>query len=297
MEGTGETEETGAVAEEGVAQRASNEVGGVGGNVSSLVVTMEGEVESEQVVEALVGLAALSEELSEVVGPVLSGVELLFANLLDLIRAEDQCCETGDLGEEGNAVIKSRLPVARLVKTVGISFGELGFGVQSRNCNGQLGHWVHPLGEGLDEVKNVLGDVRFLCQFAGKSPDLRGCRNLSGEEEPEHRFREHLSSRSALWQFLLAILDGFAVETDALVGVQHRALPDHSLQASHASNGAGNGHLANDVFTMLLDLLEQFPLCRNSILESSLEVRFCGRVVPRRGGKRPRRSLYWENVC
>lgn len=271
MEGAGETEETGAVAEVGVGKGAADQVGGVGGDVASLVVSVESEVEAEEIVEALVLLASLAEELGEVVRPILRTVELLGANLVDFVRAEDQCGDTGDLCEQRDAVVESWLPVIGLVDTVGVGPGKFGLGVQCRYGNGQLGHWVHILREGLDKVQDVFWEVGFLGQFAREGPDLGGGGDLAGEEQPEHGFWQHLGSRGSLGELLLAVLDGLAVEADTLIGIQDGAFPHHGLEASHSSEGAGDCDIANYIITTGLDLLEKFPLGWDGFLERSLQ--------------------------
>jgi hypothetical protein len=61
VEGTSETKETGAVAQEGIAESATNQVGSVGGHVTTFVVTVQSQVQTQQIVEILVLLAALAE--------------------------------------------------------------------------------------------------------------------------------------------------------------------------------------------------------------------------------------------
>src|SRR5699024_10293345 len=65
----GQTQQTGAVAEVRVAESAANQVGGVGRDIATLVVTVQSKVQSQQVVEVLVLLTTLAEQLGKVVGP------------------------------------------------------------------------------------------------------------------------------------------------------------------------------------------------------------------------------------
>lgn len=242
------------------------------GDVAALVVAVESEVEAQDVVEALVLFAAFAEEDGEIVGPVLGAVEFLFADGVDFVGAEDEGGDAGDLGEEGDAVVEGGLPVVGLVHALGVLFGEGGFGVECGHGHGELGHGVHVAGEGFDHGQDVLGQVRFFSQFARERPDLRGGGHLARQEQPEHGFGEHLGARSTLGQFLLAVLDGAAVEADALVGVEDGALPDHGLEASHAANSAGDGDIANLLFAVFLQLLEEGALGGDDLLQDALEL-------------------------
>lgn len=280
MEGASKTKKTSAVAEERIAESRTNKVSGVGRDVSSLVVTVKSEVEAEDVVEAFVLLAALAKQVSEVVCPVHAGIELLSTNGINLIGAEDQGSDTWNLGKESNAVVECWLPVIGLANAVGISLGELGLSVQGSNSDRQLGHWMHILGEGLDEVEDVLWEVRLLGQLARKGADLGGRGDLAGQKKPEHSLWQHLSASGALGELLLAVLDGLAMEADTLVGVENGALPDHGLEASHTANGVANGDLADVLVGTGLDLLEKLSLGWNGILEDGLQVWFSGGIGP-----------------
>jgi hypothetical protein len=135
MQGASETQETGTVAQEGIAESAANQVGSVGGYVTTLVITVQSQVQTEQVVEVLVLLAALAEQLGEVVRPILGEIQLLGAHGINLVGTENQSSDAGDLCQKRNAVVKGRLPVLGLVQTLLIGLGELGLGVERGNRN------------------------------------------------------------------------------------------------------------------------------------------------------------------
>ena len=272
VERAGKTEKTSAVAEEGVAESAANKVGGVGGDVAALVVTVESEVETEEIVEISVLLAALAEQLSKVVRPILGRVELLGADGVDLVGTEDESSNTGDFGKEGDAVVEDWLPVVGLVETLLVGAGELGLSVESSHDNGQLGHRVHILGEGLHELEDVLGEVGLLGKLLGKNTDLLSRGNFAGEEKPEHGLWEHLSAGGTLGKLLLAVLDGSAMKSDSLVGVKDGALPDHRLEASHSTNSVGDSDIADNLISVLLELLQESPLLGDNLLEHALEL-------------------------
>ena len=121
MEGTGETVERGGKGQEGVGEGGSDQVSSVGRDVSTLVVRVDGNVQSHQLDELLV--VAKAEQGSEVGRVVLVGVngrELAVA--VDV--SEDSSGNVGELGNEVHRVVKGGLPVVSLVDTVGVGLGE-----------------------------------------------------------------------------------------------------------------------------------------------------------------------------
>lgn len=272
VERAGKTKETGRVTEEGVAEGAADEVGSVGGNVAALVVSVKSEVETEEVMEVTVLGATLAEELGEVVRPILGRVELLSADDVDFVRAENEGRDTGDLCEKGDGIVECGLPVVSLVDALFVELGKFRLGVESGGNNRDLGHRVHVAGERLDQVEDVVREVRFLSQLARKGTDLAGRRHLAGQKQPKHGLREHLSASGALGQLLLAVLDGLAVEANALICVENRALPEHALEATHATNDAGNLDIADNLIALLLHLSQQLALGRDDGLEGGFKV-------------------------
>lgn len=279
VEGAGETLETGAVAKKGVAQCATNQVGGMGRNVTAFVVTVEGEVETEEVLEVLVLLAALAEHGGEVVGPILLEVDLggkstatLVGVLVDLGR------DSGQFGEKRDAVVKGRLPVIGLVEALLVRLGKLGCVVQGGNSNGKLGHWVEVLGEVVKQLGDKVWELALLGELTRELAGLVDRGHFASKQKPEHGLGKHLGAGLALGQLLLAVLDGAAVEANTLVGIEHGTLPYHGLEAAHTTNCVLNLDLANDLGAVGLDLLEQLALGRDHLLERCLEVGFGGRV-------------------
>lgn len=72
VEGSGKSVETSGEGEVGVREGRSDKVSGVGRDVSSLVVTVDNEVESHEVIE--ISLALESELAGEVGGPIEAGI-------------------------------------------------------------------------------------------------------------------------------------------------------------------------------------------------------------------------------
>ena len=287
-----QTQQTGTVAQERVAESTANQMGSVSRNIATLVVTVQGQVQAQQIVEVLVLGTALAQQLGKVVGPILGGIQLLCTNGINLVGTENKRRHTRNLSQQRNAVVKGRLPVLGLVETLLVSLGKLRLGVESGDRDRQLGHGVHGLRERLNQVQDVLGQVRLLSQFAGESADLRCRGDLAGQEEPEHGFGQHLCSRCALGKLLLAILDGLAVEADTLVGIQHRALPEHGLEATHSTNDVANLDLANGFIALSLHLLKQLALGGDNLLQGGLQVGLGGSI----GSGREQRPRGLESI-
>ena len=89
------------------------------------------------------------------------------------------------------------------------------------------------------EVVEHLSDVRWeassLVPLVGEGLGLLDGWHFTGDEEPEESFGERLAAFDGRWKELLAFRDSLASESDTLVSIKDRGLPDHSLDASHAT--------------------------------------------------------------
>lgn len=218
---SGKTLQTGAVAEEDIAESAANQVGGVGGDVASLMVTVEGEVEPQKILEVLVLLAALSKHSSEIVRPILLEVDLGRESTAALVGVlVDLGGNGGKLGQQRDGVVKGGLPIVGLVETLLVGLGEFGSVVQRRDGNGELGHRVQVCGEVVEHLVHECGKLSLFGELSRELANLVCGGDLAGQEKPEHGLGEHLCSRLSLGELLLAVLDGSSVEANALVRVE-----------------------------------------------------------------------------
>lgn len=280
MKRSGKTLETSTVRKERIAESAANKVSGVGRDVATLVVTVQSKVETEEILEVLVLLARLAEHSGIVVRPILLKVDLSRQSTAAAVSVLVDLGGNGrQLSQQGDTVVKGRLPVVGLVETLLVGLGELGLVVESRNSHGELGHGVQVLGEVVEHLGDELGDLSLLGQLAREDANLVGGRDLAGKEEPEHGLGKHLSASLALGEDLLAVLDGAAVETDTLVGIEDGTLPNHGLEATHTTEGVFDLDLANGLAAVSLDLLEKLTLSGNDLLEGSLQVRLGGGIA------------------
>lgn len=255
VERSSKTLETGRVGEERIGEGGSNEMCGVGRDIASLMITMEGEVETEEISESLI--LWLAEHDGEVLGPIEVAVDGWESTTWAVGLVVDLSGDSWELGEEGDGIFEDWLPVLGLVETVLVGLCEDGVVVESRDTggekhvrllslmgnngrnleggnlrNGELGHWVESLWEVLHHLFNEWWESSLVGELSRENADLLSGWDLTSKEEPEHGFWQHLGSGLSLWKNLLAILDGLSVETNTLFGVENGSLPEHSLDSS-----------------------------------------------------------------
>lgn len=148
--------------------------------------------------------------------------------------------------------------------------------------------------ERVHHLHHELGQRGVLGKGATEGANLAFGRDLAGEQQPEHAFGEHLLARLALREDGLALLDGSTVETDALVGVKDRTLPEHPFDAAaftgqillhcevvylvggskpHAADGVLDLDFAEGLLAVFgLELLEHFALLGDDGFQGFFEV-------------------------
>lgn len=128
---TSKTVQTSSQRQHWGAESRSDQVSGVGTDVSSLVIGVNGEVESHQLDEVLV----LSK--AELVGEV-ERVILVLLNLSNLSSLEDVLVDAGsngwELGDQIHGVLEGVLPVLSLLHALGVSLCECGLVLKSSDC-------------------------------------------------------------------------------------------------------------------------------------------------------------------
>jgi hypothetical protein len=204
VKGTGKTVKSGSEGEHGGRESGSDQVGGVGRDVSSLVVRVDGQVKTHEVNEVLV-----SSE-SELVGQV-ETVVLVLLDLGDLSVLVDVTVDLsgngGELGNEVHGVLEGVVPVLLLVDSLGVSLSEGRLVLKSGDGKRELSHGVEGVGAAVDELLNELGDIGTGSPLSGESADLLLSGNLSGQQEPEETLREGLLSSGSAGKDSLALRD------------------------------------------------------------------------------------------
>lgn len=188
VERTGKTVKTGGQGEHWGGEGRADQVGGVGGDVATLVVGVDGQVETHELDE----VGVLGE--TELVGKVVT-VVLVLLNSWNLAVLEDVAVDaSGDgweLGNEVHGVLEGVLPVLGLLHTLGVGLGEGRLVLESGDGEGELGHWVEVAWAAVDELLNEFWDIGAGGPLGREVADLLLRWNLTGKEEPEETYRHY----------------------------------------------------------------------------------------------------------
>lgn len=185
MERTSQSVQARGEREHGGAQSTADQVGGVSTDISTLVVGVDGQVETHQLNEVVV--VAEAKLVGQVEGVVL--VLLDGGNLAVLEHiAVDLGRNGGQLSNEVHRVLESVAPVFFFVDTLGVGLGEGRLVLQSAHGQRELGHGVKGCGASVEQLLNELGDVRASSPLSRQVPNLLLRGDLAGQEEPEKTY-------------------------------------------------------------------------------------------------------------
>lgn len=186
VEGTSETVETSGQREHGGGEGRANQVGGVGRDVTTLVIGVDGEVESHELNEVL--LVGETELVGQVVGVILVGLDGSNLSILENVAVNARG-NGGELRNEVHGVLEGKAPVILLGETLGVGLSELRLVLQSGDGKGELGHGVEGVGAAVDELLNELGDLGAGSPVGGETLNLLSSGDLTGQQEPEETWR------------------------------------------------------------------------------------------------------------
>ncbi len=132
VERTGKSIETSSKRQEGRAESAANQVGGVSTDVSSFVISVNGEVESQQLDEVVViGKAKLVGKVETVILILLDGSNL--SSLKDILV--DSGSNGWKLGNQVHGVLESVSPVLGLLHALSVGLRESRLVLKSIDCD------------------------------------------------------------------------------------------------------------------------------------------------------------------
>lgn len=204
VERTSQSVEASGQREHGGAQSATNQVGGVSADVTTLMVRVDGQVETHQLNEVAVAAEA------ELVGQV-EGVVLVLLDRSNLAVLEDVTVDLGgnggQLGDEIHGVLEGVVPVVLLVDTLGVGFGEGRLVLKGSNGQRELGHGVEGAGAAVDKLLEELRELGASSPLSRESTNLLLRGELAGQEEPEETLGKGLLTTGGLGQELLALRD------------------------------------------------------------------------------------------
>mmetsp|Transcript_91478 Transcript_91478/g.255462 ORF Transcript_91478/g.255462 Transcript_91478/m.255462 type:complete len:340 (+) Transcript_91478:830-1849(+) len=293
VQGPRETVHAGRVGKVGVAQGAANQVGGVGGHVSTFMVGVQHEVQAGDILE---GLAVVDpKHVGVVARPIQARVG---GNVLavEVHVPEDAGGQWRDLGNEAQRVVQHVDPVVGLLHGPrSVVLLEAARGLQREQPHGELGHGVHVLGEGVDQLGGALGQRGALVQLFVQRLHLRIRRDLIGEQQPEGGLGQaDLAGGAGLRQLLVALLQRPPAVANALHGVEQRGLAHQALDAPSPADAHVHRDLAERIVAVLLlqPLEDRRLLLREGLdlpLERRDDLRLCGEPAaqPRRGPRGP----------
>lgn len=238
-------------------------------DVTTFVIRVDGEVETHQFNKVLVALEA--QELGEVVRVILVGLNLSELTILVDVTV-DTSSNLGELGNQIHGILKGRIPVLRLVNTFSVSLGELRIVLKSIDSERELRHGVKSLGTTVNEFLNEFRNVRTSSPFSRERLDLFVSRDLTGNEQPEERFRKRLTTLFGTRKGLLTIRNGQTTETDTLLSIEDGTFPNKTLDTTHTTIGLVESNLTKNLGTiLLLESLNLGLLLRNEFRETFLQ--------------------------
>lgn len=182
MERTSQAIQTSSEREHGGAQSTADKVRGVGADVSTLVVGVDGQVETHQLNEiVVVAVAKLVGQVEGVILILLDGGKLaILENIAIDLRSNG-----GQLGNEIHRVFEGVIPIFLLVDTLSISLGERRLMLESSDGQGKLSHRVKSARAAVEELLDELRDIRASCPLGRQVANLLLRGDLTSQEQPE----------------------------------------------------------------------------------------------------------------
>lgn len=182
VQGTSQTLETSRDGQEGGAESTADQVGGVGRDIATLVVGMDGQVQTQELNEVrVVAEAQLVGEVERVVLVLLDSSDL--ASLEDVLV--DAGGNGGQLGDQVHGVLEGVAPVVLLVHALCVGLGERRGVLKRSDGEGELSHGVEVGGAAVDELLDELGDLGAGGPLGGQVAHLLLGRDLTRQEKPE----------------------------------------------------------------------------------------------------------------
>mmetsp|Transcript_71891 Transcript_71891/g.164862 ORF Transcript_71891/g.164862 Transcript_71891/m.164862 type:complete len:375 (-) Transcript_71891:9-1133(-) len=286
VQGPGQAADTSGVSGVGVAQGAAHQVGGVGGDVTSLVVSMDHEVQPNGVLELL--RIIHPQHMSIIARPVQGGVRGDVLPVKEHV-AVDAGRHDGDLGDQGQGILQHIIPVLRLLHPLVVGGGERAARLQGQEGDGQLGHGMGGLIQIIDHLQHVGRHHSPGVQLSVECLHLRVRGDLIGQQQPVSGLRQaNLTGGVGLGELLHTLVQGAVSVEDATLIVQARGLVDHGLDPSHPTHGHLHIHVPDVLEPMLL--LEGLELGGLLLGQGLDPAREGGHDVG--GGKEPALSCY-----
>lgn len=141
MERSGKTVQSSSKGEVGVRKGRANQVGSVGRYITSLVVCVDGKVESHKLNKFLV--VGFSDHVAVVCGPIKGGIGGSKGGVITVKVVVDLSGNWDQVSDTVHAIFVNVFPVGGLVNTSFVSLDEFRLGVHESDGGGELRHWVN----------------------------------------------------------------------------------------------------------------------------------------------------------
>lgn len=169
MERTGETIEASGQRQHRRAKSTSDQMSGVGADITTLVISVNGQVKSHQFDKVLViGKAKLVGHVVAIIFVLLNWCDLAVFVEVAVYSGSNG----GKLGDKVHRVLKCMLPVFTLLDTFCIGLCEGGFVLESSDGDGELSHGMKVRGASINELLNEFWHVRTSSPFGRQVADL-----------------------------------------------------------------------------------------------------------------------------
>jgi len=182
VERTSKTIETSGKGQHRGAESTSNQVSGVGANITTLMISVDSKVKSHQLDE--VGVVSEAQLVGEV-----ETVILILLNRCNFAALEDVLVDSSsdgwELGNQIHRILESVSPVFGFLHSLGVCLRECRLVLESIDCDRKLCHWVKVIRAAIDKLLDELGNIGAGGPLGGKVADLLLARNFSCQEQPE----------------------------------------------------------------------------------------------------------------
>lgn len=182
VEWSSQSVQTGRERQVRVGESRSNQMGRVGGNVSSLMVSMDGQISSEALLDSL---TVESEHVSVVSSPVQVWVGWDDITVVVLMSVNDGS-NFGNLGSQIKRIFQVVLPVVLLVGlSSSIDLVEFRVSLFVQDGHREHSHWVGVSWEAQDEVDSIIVELSSFIPLIMDGLEFLLVWKISSHQQPE----------------------------------------------------------------------------------------------------------------
>mmetsp|Transcript_11507 Transcript_11507/g.70772 ORF Transcript_11507/g.70772 Transcript_11507/m.70772 type:complete len:235 (-) Transcript_11507:94-798(-) len=217
----------------GIAQCTPHQVGCMSTNVATLVIRVDGLVETHE----LPTLFIIVSHHSGVIGrPVQGRIRPNTHRGLSAIVAPVNICRNlWQLRDEVHGIFVHVFPVLGLVHAIEVRPGKMRAGLQGHDRRRELCHGMRIGRERLQDAVDVVGDFAPLDEFVAERFYLLLGRYVPGHEQPHEPFWQRFATFHGSREQLLALRYAVSTKSYPFVCVQEGSFPQHAFDSSHSA--------------------------------------------------------------